>query len=233
MPYNWTEYSGNDNTPALPLLISERTQQLLLAVIQDIMPRYKWLAVDDATWDDIDEQIADTITEILEEYVPVADNVPVGVITAFIGNAAAIPAKWLPCNYSLYAQADYPELVAILPSGYTTGSNFRTPNLQGHYIRGLADDTGRGGEAGSNQHTLTIAELPVHRHIVPAHAHAVPARANAGSTSNVAALAGAATNAVINTDTEPATDTSDVGSGDFFSIEPLHIRFYYIIKALP
>jgi len=162
----------------------------------------------------------------------VMDGTPVGAIVAFIGLIADIPAKWLPCNNTTYAQADYPDLAAILKPTFISGANFNTPNLQGHYIRGAASDSDHSGESGANSHTLSIAELPVHNHVVPAHAHSIGARAALGSTANSVALGGVS-NTSVATDTEPATNTSDIGSGTAFSVEPLHYRFHWIIKALP
>jgi len=228
----YDDYSGDDTARSLPLLLSERSQHVLHAVIAEMQNRRAWVdGTDDSNWDNIDAMLSETIQELLE--ITMVDATPVGAIVAFIGLLADIPDKWLPCNFSLYAQADYPELAALLSATWLSGSNFRTPNLQSHYIRGLADDTGASGEAGSNSHTLTIAELPAHHHVIPAHSHTVGTRPASGSNSGSVSLGSLAANGTIATDTEPATDTSDVGNGDSFSIEPLHLRFYYIIKALP
>jgi len=182
--------------------------------------------------DQFNTWIDDLMTDLRNVEENMADNTPVGSIVAFIGLIADIPARWLPCNNSTYVGADYPELFAILKPTFISGANFNTPNLQGHYIRGAASDSDHSGESGANSHTLTIAELPVHNHVVPAHAHSIGARAALGSTVNSAALGGVA-NTSIATDTEPATNTSDIGSGTAFSVEPLHYRFHWIIKALP
>lgn len=230
---DWVDFSGDSATPEVALLLSVRSQSLLLAAIKQIQERHMWFEPTDTEFDDIDEAIAECITEILTEVEIVVDATPVGSIVAFIGLLADIPPKWLPCNFTLYAQADYPELAALLSATWISGDNFRTPNLQGHYIRGLADDTGASGESGSNSHTLTIGELPSHHHVVPAHAHTVGTRPAAGSNTGSVSLGSLAANGTISTDTEPATDTSDVGDGTAFSVEPLHLRFYYIIKALP
>ena len=167
-----------------------------------------------------------------KELIPV-DSVPIGTIFNFVGLVADIPAKYLLCNGATLDGADYPELFAIMPPDMISGSDFTLPALSNRYIRNTVDDSLVGDFTGALNHTLSIAELPAHHHVVPAHAHTVPARANAGSTSGVAALAGAAANATIATDTEAATDTSDVGSGNSFGLIPPSQSFLSIIKALP
>lgn len=232
--WDFTDYSGNDIEVSLPLLLSERSQQLLLAVVKDMQSRNAWVdGDDDANYDEIQAAIADAINELIVEVIPLSDNTPVGSIIAFIGLIADIPAKWLPCNNTTYVGADYPELFSILKATFISGSNFHTPNLQGHFIRGAASDSDHSGESGSNTHTLSISELPAHHHVVPAHAHTVGTRNAAGANVGSVSMGSLAANNTIATDTEPATDTSDVGSGDFFNIEPLSYRFHWIIKALP
>jgi hypothetical protein len=50
-----------------PIFLSYRTQQLLLMAIQKMEVRYNWLEMDDVTWDELDDYIAQAETEILNE----------------------------------------------------------------------------------------------------------------------------------------------------------------------
>lgn len=234
MLLDWSDYSADSGTEDVPLLLSTKSQSLILAAMQVLESRSNWLGADDndAMWDDIDAAVSEAYEEIIE--VVMTDATPVGAIVAFIGLIADIPDKWLPCNNTTYAQVDYPELASILKPTFISGSNFNTPNLQGHYIRGAVSDSDHSGESGSNSHTLTASELPAHHHVVPAHSHTLASRVSGSlGGSQVAAMNSLAANSTLTTDTEPATDTSDTGDGTAFSVEPLHYRFHWIIKALP
>jgi len=234
MKWVWDDYSANSGTPTLALLLSQRTQQLLLAAITNMDFRSAWLTVDDASWDDIDAALGEAYYEVETVIDMSEDLTPVGAIVAFIGLIADIPAKWLPCDNSTYAQADYPELAALLKATFLSGSNFHTPNLQGHFIMGAVDDSDHSGETGANGHTLTIAELPAHHHVVPAHDHTFSSFNNAGAgAANVVASGSTGGASTKTSSTEAATDTSDVGSGTSFNTYPLNYRFHWIIKALP
>lgn len=48
-----------------PVLLSYRSQQLLLMALSEMEKRYNWLTMDDATWDELESYIAETETEIL------------------------------------------------------------------------------------------------------------------------------------------------------------------------
>jgi hypothetical protein len=50
-----------------PVLLSYRTQQMLLMAVQKMEVRYNWLEMDDTTWDELDNYIAQAETEILTE----------------------------------------------------------------------------------------------------------------------------------------------------------------------
>lgn len=163
----------------------------------------------------------------------IVDGTPIGVIATFIGEIASIPPKYLLCNGATYAQADYPELAAILPSTFLSGSNFTVPALSGRFIRGAVADNVIGEIGGALNVTLTVANLPAHHHTVPAHSHTFLKGSAVASQNLRAALGNNAAQADQVTSTHPATDTSDTGGGLDFAIIPPYQRFLYIIKALP
>jgi len=118
---------------------------------------------------------------------------PVGAIVAFAGGAGAVPAKWLLCDGSQYANAEYPDLFAAL--GYAYGgdnsTNFAVPDLRARFPLGLdgmglgsehitdrvnneADASAskvRGGVGGKARHQLTTSQIPSHNHTQGSHHH--------------------------------------------------------------
>lgn len=219
MVYDWTVYSGNDNTPSLSLLISERTQQLLLAIIQDIQPRYKWLQQDnDATWDEIDEQIADTITEVLEIIPPVTDT-PVGSIVFFIALASNIPDKWQIAAGQILSGDDYPDLYDIIPTEFRNGDGtFDVPDLRSKFLYGAGVDENVGDIGGEANVTLTLAQIPSHSHTI-AKGAAVASQNSRATQANNTGLAD--------------QNTGTAGGGESHNNLPPYMRGFWIIKVLP
>jgi hypothetical protein len=74
MAFNWSEYENNDTQEAKPLLVSEMSQQLVLASMLSLDSRSAWLDVDDSTWDTIDAAIAEAYEELTEEQTLATDN---------------------------------------------------------------------------------------------------------------------------------------------------------------
>lgn len=217
MTWIWADYSGNDNEASLPLLISLRTQHLLLSALVAMRYRNMWSPNDDTTWDEIEAQLAETHYEITTEVTTVSDNTPVGVIAAFVGTSGDIPDKWLACLGSNVPSESYPELYAIIPSEYRVGDGtFYLPNLGSRFLYGASvntDVTDIGGEANV---TLTIAQMPSHN-------HGINARTATGTSP------GAATSGTPNT----SISTAFSGGGESHNNMPPYLRHYYIIKALP
>lgn len=72
MSWNYSDYSANSDSVELALLLSERSQQLLLAAVDAMDNRYAWVddngePVSDSDWDTISAAIAECITEIMTE----------------------------------------------------------------------------------------------------------------------------------------------------------------------
>lgn len=80
-----------------------------------------------------------------------------------------IPTWALVCDGSEYADADYPELGAVISAGLRIdGTHFRVPdrvNRVGMY------GPPTGVQGGENTHTLTTGEMPTHTHSDAGHVH--------------------------------------------------------------
>lgn len=218
MAWDFSDYSGESGEALLPLLISERSQALLLAAMYRMQHEYAWVEAD---FDEISESVDNAIYEIITEAT--MDGTPVGAIAAWVdGNT--MPPKWVECNDNQYFQDEYPDLYALIGDTYDYDDDcaegrFYAPRLYNRFIYGRGSESGeevgaRGGEA---THTLTIAEIPAHNHSVATRINALGSAA-AVATGNTA-------NSSIN--------TGNAGSGNAHNNMPPFVRLVWMIKALP
>ena len=91
--------------------------------------------------------------------------VPVGTVISYFGNTA--PEGYLKCDGGLYSSSAYPalsaHLIALNSSKYSAGGGqFRTPNLQGEFLRGSGtnENSGQGNGGTVGQHK-NATEIPI------------------------------------------------------------------------
>jgi microcystin-dependent protein len=108
---------------------------------------------------------------------------PAGMVAPFAGSAA--PEGYLLCDGSAISRTGYARLFTAISTAYGTGdgsTTFNIPDLRGRVVAALDNmggtDAGRlslantlGTTAGTQTHTLTTAEMPVHTHVQDAHGH--------------------------------------------------------------
>jgi microcystin-dependent protein len=102
--------------------------------------------------------------------------VPVGTILETLRDSA--PTGYLLCQGQTLTGADvaYPLLWAALGATFKSGSNIVLPDLRGRVNIGAGTGAGLtartlGATGGTETHTLTTAEMPVHTHTQNAHTH--------------------------------------------------------------
>lgn len=99
---------------------------------------------------------------------------PVGSIMPYAGTGA--PLGWLLCDGTGYLATTYPSLYNVLGSAYNTSTGlseppagyFRVPNLKARMPVGVNSEitafNTRGKSGGSTTVTITVAQLPSHKH---------------------------------------------------------------------
>lgn len=96
--------------------------------------------------------------------------VPVGTIAATIRSSA--DAGWALMGTTVTnAQNNYQALWAIAPASWRSGSNLVLPSMANRYLSGKSSTDTLGANGGSNDVTLTTAELPQHAHNTDSHSH--------------------------------------------------------------
>ena len=214
--YDWYDFSGDSGVEDTPLLISIRSQSLILSALEKLQPRWAWIEVDDGDWDDIDGAIASAINEVMKISMP--DFTPVGSIAYYPDET--LPTKWIMANGDFVLQSAYPDLYAICGSKFGTPSagRFYLPNLVDRFAHGASADAQIGVTGGSEAHALTTAELPVHAHGV---------LYAAGTGANTLRMA------VGNNTGTGTTPSANAGSGAAHNNMPPYLRLMPMIKALP
>lgn len=139
----------------------------------------------------------------------------IGQVTQFVSSA---PPGWLEFDGETYAEADYPELFAVLPAAWVTGSDFTLPDLQDVFSTAVGSGGTIAAVGGSNDHVLTESEMPVHTHL-----YTMPV----ASPDTIGA--GAPVPSVMSV--VPGTSTGSSGSGVAHENRPSFISFVVAVYA--
>lgn len=94
-----------------------------------------------------------------------------GFVYDFAGSASSIPSGYLLCDGSAVSRTTYAALFAAIGTTWGTGNGsttFNLPDLSGKVAVGYSASDSTfgtvGNTGGEKTHTLTIAEMPSHRH---------------------------------------------------------------------
>lgn len=101
--------------------------------------------------------------------MPTGDTFPIGAISPYAGSIA--PTNWLICDGSAISRTTYADLFDAIGTTYGAGdgsTTFNLPNLKGRVAVGKDSSQTEfdtlGETGGEKTHTLTINEMPSHKH---------------------------------------------------------------------
>jgi len=112
-----------------------------------------WLEVGDSVHD-----IIDAASVTVEDYY---QNMLIGSVSPWLSTP---PDGWLLLDGTTHAQADYPELAAVLDDSLKSGENFTLPDVGDAFPFGVQVKANAGAVTGSNTLNLTVGQLPEHTH---------------------------------------------------------------------
>ena len=151
------------------------------------------------------------LTAVTKENIATDQQIPAGVIMAYVG--ATAPTGWLLCNGQSVLKSAFPDLWTVLSSqnyGSTT-TEFNVPDLLDRMPRGAATTgTTLGTKAGSDAVTIAAANLPNHT-------HSVGTLAVGDHPSHTHLLNGTGASAVANTDADHRHYVASPGASGSFS----------------
>ena len=82
-----------------------------------------------------------------------------------------LDSSMLLCDGSVYNKTDYPQLWDVWPSSMKDATTLTLPDLQNLFLVGAGLDYSLGDTGGTDEVTLTTAEMPSHSHTNTPHSH--------------------------------------------------------------
>ena len=151
----------------------------VLFIPADIVPHVSGallLLTEARNWEEHGVTVDDTLAMagiVWESWEQARSACMIGSILPFMVNP--LPDYVLPCDGGVYNRVDYPDLYSALDPVFIVDANtFNTPDLRGKTVIGAGQGVGLtnrviGASGGSEAHTLTVNEMPIHAH--PTHGH--------------------------------------------------------------
>lgn len=152
---------------------------------------------------------------------------PIGSIITYAGNTS--PNNWLICDGSAISRNTYNDLFSVIGTTFGSGdgsTTFNLPDLQGKVVVGKDENDEDfdllGETGGEKEHTLTIDEMPAHKH-----------QTNIGvALSPEAGGYRIGESGVVRANDNTNRDSQNTGGGEPHNILQPYIVLNYIIKAV-
>ena len=138
----------------------------------------------------------------------------VGEVRMYSGTVA--PSGWLIADGSAVNRTTYSDLFSLIGTAFGVGNGtttFNIPDLRDKFPIGVSETKARASTGGEAAHTLSVAELAVHRHTT----HTIVR--SEGTTANITMGGG-----------NFSTDGGYAGSGNAHNNIPPYVALNYIVK---
>ena len=142
----------------------------------------------------------------------VSDLLPLGTIRVWPGEEADIPSGWVLCDGDSYSKSTYSNGYASIGNSFgSNSSTFNVPDLESdeRFVSGANNHNEINAIGGSDEHTLTIDEMPEHTHLTGYTGKTLRGTQSANLTTR---------------------DSSSTGGGQSHPNLPPYIKMHYIIK---
>lgn len=166
----------------------------------------------ESEWEQIGDDVADVIAACKSSVESWYSDMLIGSVLPWM---ITPPAGWLLLDGSTYANADYPELSALLPTHLISGANFTLPDVESAFPFGVLLEDDSSIVTGTNVLNLTVGQLASHNHTE------IPAV--------VGVDVGGAGPPLPSSNVGAPTATGDTGDGDDIDIRPKRFGMVYAV----
>lgn len=113
---------------------------------------------------------SNTATSIAYNALSLIPVIPPGTLVPYAGTTA--PRGWMMCDGRSLSKSQYEKLYRAIGDTYgSSSSEFSIPDMRGRVIVGVNDIHSLAETGGTETHTLSVDEMPVHNHAIQDNGH--------------------------------------------------------------